>query len=148
MAEPEIAPVLTRGLDGGVRNIPRIVDDLIGSAGLQSCEPGFTPEGVELLGLAVNEVLHAIFGLAGEQRKRDACVELWIQPTMVILTIQYHGPMIPDWLMKNWDRGHEPAVLAPPGDIGWGWLIVREALDSISADFSGRHNVIFLERRL
>ena len=50
--------------------------------------------------------------------------------------------------LMNWDRGQEPSVLAPSSDIGWGWLLVREALDSVSHTWNGSQQILFLERRI
>jgi len=86
---------------------------------------------------------------AGEQTEADAsAVELWADATLVIVCVRFRGAPLPDWLLANWDRAHEPAVLAPGTDSGWGWLLVREALDAVSHAWRGREQLLFLEKRL
>ena len=149
MAHLESAPVLSCRLLGGSRAIPEIVDDLINSDGLSALPGGATPEMLEILALALSEVLHSINEFAGQQTMADeASVELWVEDSLVIICAKFHGKPLPGWLLTNWDRGQEPAILAPSSDIGWGWLLVREALDSVSHEWCGSQQILFLERRL
>ncbi|MGD1926436.1 MAG: ATP-binding protein [Paracoccaceae bacterium] len=145
----EIAPVMACRLEGGNTVIPGIVDEVLSHrhAWVRSGQP--TPEMLELLGLALNEVLHTVVEFAGAQLPdSDSRVELWIEKSLVILTVRFHGRGLPQWLTTNWDRGQEPAVLAPPQDVGWGWLLVREAMDSVNYASSGSGQLLFLEKRL
>ena len=149
MEHTEAAPVLACPLSGGNREIPRIVSNLINSDGLSGLPGGPTPEMLEILALALNEVLHSINEFAGHQTAADdASVELWVEESLVIICAKFHGKPLPDWLLTNWDRGQEPAVLAPTSDVGWGWLLVREALDNVSHVWSGSQQILFLERRI
>ena len=149
MGQTESAPVLSCRLLGGSREIPEIVDDLISSRGLSAVPGGATPEMLEILALALSEVLHSINEFAGQQTLADdASVELWVEESLVIICAKFHGQALPDWLLMNWDRGQEPSVLAPSSDIGWGWLLVREALDSVSHTWNGSQQILFLERRI
>lgn len=145
----ETAPILACRLMGGARAIPAIVEDLLGAHGLSSAPAGATPETLEILGLALNEVLHSINEFAGEQTLADeAAVELWVGETLVIITARFHGKALPDWLVTNWDRGQEPAILAPSTEAGWGWLLVREALDNVCHAWRGSEQILYLERRI
>ena len=150
MAEQtEIAPVLCCKFIGGPSTIPGLVDDLLGIDGLAGLPSLPTPETLEILGLALNEVLHSITEMAGRQTEGDAAsVELWIEETLVILCVRFRGAPLPGWLVQNWDRAQEPAVLAPSVDCGWGWLLVREALDSVSHGWHGSEQLLFLEKRV
>lgn len=145
----ETSPIVACRLIGGARAIPSIVDDLIGFDKLTETSGKSTPETLEILGLAMNEVLHSINEFAGEQTVADdASVELWTGDTLIVFCAKFHGNPLPDWLTKNWDRAQEPAVLAPSTDAGWGWLLVREALDSVSHIWRGSQQVLFLEKRI
>lgn len=145
----EASPILACRLVGGARAIPGIVDDLLGAEGLSRSPAGATPETLEILGLALNEVLHSINEFAGEQSiADDASIELWIGDRLVVICAKFHGNPLPAWLLTNWDRGQEPAVLAPSSDAGWGWLLVREALDNVSLSWRGSQQLLFLDRRV
>ncbi|MEM1160933.1 MAG: hypothetical protein AAGJ28_08365 [Pseudomonadota bacterium] len=144
----QMAPVMIRSFAGGMQRIPRAVDDILGEHGIMAVRQGLTPESIEILGLALCEVLHSLHEMLEGTIPDGASVELWIEPTMIILSVSYQGPPVPNWLLTNWDRTQQPAFLAPPGDIGWGWLLVREAFESVSEEHSGSQNIIFLERRL
>ncbi|MEM9140235.1 MAG: hypothetical protein AAGB15_10445, partial [Pseudomonadota bacterium] len=110
----EIAPVLSCRLIGGPAAIPSIVDDLLSTHGLAGLRSAPTPETLEILGLALNEVLHSITEIAGPQNEGDAAtVELWIESTLVIICVRFRGTALPTWLVTNWDRAQEPATLAP-----------------------------------
>lgn len=149
VAHSEIAPVLLCRFAGGPGDIPSIVDNLLGLDGLASLPAVPTPETLEILGLALNEVLHSITEIAGPQNEGDASsVELWIEETLVILCVRFRGAPLPDWLLQNWDRAQEPAVLAPSIDCGWGWLLVREALDAVNHGWRGSEQLLFLEKRI
>ena len=144
----EIAPVMARPLDGGNVAIPAIVEEILAHRGIWN-DVQATPKLLELLGLALNEVLHTIVEFSGLQdAEKGAQVELWLEPSLVIVSIRFSGRDLPDWLLTNWDRGQEPAVLAPPHDLGWGWLLVREALDSVNYQRSATHQILFLEKRV
>ena len=94
-------------------------------------------------------MLHSIHEFAGEQTEADdSRVELWVESTLLIITVGFRGMALPNWLLTNWDRCREPAVLTPPSECGWGWLLVREALDSVSHSWVGSQQILFLERRI
>lgn len=144
----EIAPVVACRFEGGGAAIPRIVEDLLTRRQAWFQGEGNSPEAVELLGLALNEVLHTIVEFSGVQQPGfQSGVELWVDKALVIMTVHFQGRDLPEWLTINWDRGQEPAVLAPPHDLGWGWLLVREALDSVQHTKSGKCQTLFLEKR-
>lgn len=149
MHHTETAPVMACRFAGGSRSVPAIVSSLLGAEGLSCTLDSPTPEMLEILGLALNEVLHSVTEFAGEQTiADDAKVELWAEETLVIICIKFHGRSLPHWLLQNWDRAQEPAVLAPKSDIGWGWLLVREALDSVNHAWRDSTQLLFLERRI
>lgn len=149
MEHAEIAPVLECRLTGGTKVLPGIVDDLLGVAGSTGDGPFPTPETLEILGLALIEVLHTVTDLAGEQTEEDeAGLELWIERNLIIVCLRFSGKPLPDWLLSNWDRAREPAVLAPSTETGWGWLLVREALDSVTLSYAEGQQILFLEKRL
>ncbi|MEM7743246.1 MAG: ATP-binding protein [Pseudomonadota bacterium] len=125
------------------------MSDLLASHGLRNLFASRSPESVDLLGLALNEILYTVVEVAGEQRERDeSCIELWADTHLVVFCVKFQGAPLPDWLLANWDRAQEPAVLAPPDDSGWGWLLVREALDSVMLVQNGDTQHLFLERRV
>ena len=145
----EIAPVLSCRFVGGPGDIPGLVDHLLGLDGLSGLPNLPTPETLEILGLALNEVLHSIADISGRQTTGDnSSVELWVEQTLVILCVRFRGAPLPEWLLQNWDRAQEPAVLAPSIDCGWGWLLVREALDAVSHGWRGSEQLLFLEKRI
>lgn len=150
MSDPiEIAPVLSCRLIGGAASIPVIVDEVLSSDSLNGLPAQPTPETLEVLSLALMEVLHTVTEIAGKQTEADAAaVELWIEPTLVIICVRFRGGPLPDWLIQNWDRAQEPAVLAPSTECGWGWLLVREALDAVSHGWRGSEQLLFLEKRV
>lgn len=144
----EIEPLLACQFEGGNVAIPGLVEDVLAQRHVWCGQGNTNPEMLELLGLALNEVLHTIVEFSGVQRPEDnACVELWADKNLVILSVRFSGRDLPDWLLTNWDRGQEPALLAPPHDLGWGWLLVREALDSVHITRSGDRQMLFLEKR-
>lgn len=135
-------------MEGGNAALPGIVEDVLSHRDIWSVAGQSTPEMLELLGLALNEVLHTIIEFSGTQQPdKHSGVELWVEQSLVILSIRFSGRALPEWLLRNWDRGQEPAVLAPPHDLGWGWLLVREALDSVSHSHVGDTQILFLEKR-
>lgn len=145
----EIAPVLSCRLVGGPSAISSIVDDVLSPQGLAGIPTGPTPEMLEILGLALNEVLHSITEISGRQTEGDAAsVDLWVEKTLVIICVRFRGAPMPGWLLTNWDRAQEPATLAPSIECGWGWLLVREALDSVSHCWRGSEQLLFLEKRI
>lgn len=142
-------PKLECDLWGGSKSIGVIVETLVGPGGISASGLIRSPETLELLGLALNEVLHSINEFAGEQCEDDASrVEMWVESTLCIFTVSFRGHPLPDWLLTNWDRAQDPAVLAPPTEVGWGWLLVREALDSVTHSWADGQQILFLERRL
>lgn len=142
------APVLRLPFEGA-HSIAPVVEALIGVRGLAGISRPPTPRTLDLVGLAAMEVLHTVLEFSGDQRgAADASVALWSEPALAIAVVRYAGPTLPDWLLTNWDRGAEPAVLDAPRGCGWGWLLVREALDGVSATRSGSRNLLFLEKRL
>lgn len=144
----EIAPVMESRFEGGTAAITDLVEDVLGQRHAWFREEIGNPEAVELLGLALNEVLHTIVEFSGVQQPGcNAGVELWVDKALVILSVRFQGRDLPDWIPINWDRGQEPAVLAPPQDLGWGWLLVREALDSVHHIKSANSQTLFLEKR-
>ncbi len=82
----------------------------------------------------------------GQATSGGVSLELWVEPKLAVLVVCHAGPALPEWLIANWDRGEEPAVLDAPS--GWGWLLVREALDGVSAAASGDRQLLLLEKRL
>ncbi|MEM6662576.1 MAG: hypothetical protein AAF666_10415 [Pseudomonadota bacterium] len=149
MDNSEIAPVFCGRLTGGGSAIPDVVDDLIRSEPLAHGHSGITPEMLEIFGLALNEVLHTISEVAGEQTVADdSSIELWVERTLVIVCVKFRGAPLPNWLLANWDRAQEPAVLAPNTETGWGWLLVREALDAVSHGWRGSEQLLYLEKRI
>ena len=150
MADPiEISPVMRCRLIGGAASIPVIVDDVLSPKSLTGTPAQPTPEMLEVLSLALMEVLHSITEISGKQTEADAAaVELWVEPTLIIICVRFRGTPLPDWLIQNWDRAQEPAVLAPSTECGWGWLLVREALDAVSHAWRGSEQLLFLEKRI
>jgi hypothetical protein len=134
----------------GARGIPSAVEALIGPRGLGAAIRPATPKTLDLVGLAMMEVLHSIVECSGERRGGPAgSVALWTEPELAVIVVRFAGPPLPGWLVANWDRGEEPtSPEAPRGCGGWGWLLVREALDGVSAVRSGNRNLLFLERWL
>lgn len=145
----EIAPAMSSRLVGGPSSIPGIVDDVLGPLAWSCIPAPPTRETVEALGLALMEVLHSIVETAGGQSESDgSSVDLWIEPTLIIICVRFRGLPLPDWLVTNWNRAEEPAVLAPATECGWGWLLVREALDAVSHDWHCGEQLLFLEKRI
>ena len=141
-------PTLSRPLSGGRDAISHIVDDVLGGTVIdQTFAPA--PLSRELLTLAMKEILHTVTDVAGPQTDADASsVELWLDQHLLIITVRFRGARLPDWLLVNWDRGQEPAILAPRTEFGWGWLLVREALDAVSLDWVDSEQILILEKRL
>jgi hypothetical protein len=149
MHHAEMGPVLACSLSGGVKSIAGTVDSVLGDGGLSSLNNSVSPEVQELMGLALNEVLYTVNEFAGEQTDGDgSSIELWVETTLLVVCVKFRGGPLPKWLLSNWDRGQEPQRLAPPSDVGWGWLLVREALDNVSHEWSGSQQLLYLERRL
>ena len=145
-------PALRCPFDGH-RSIQPAVEAVIGPYGLAGAARSLTPKTLNLIGLAMMEVLHSVLEHCGDQPASvGACVELWIEPKLAVIAVAHAGPALPGWLLANWDRGEEPALDETPAGTGWGWLLVREALDSVGAVRSGRRcggrRLLFLEKRL
>ena len=140
------APALRCGFhDAG--GIAPAVEAVLGPRGLGGRARSLTPKTLELIGLATMEVLHSVLDHCVDQRAgRGVSLELWVEPRLAVLVVSHAGPAIPDWLIANWDRGEEPAV--PDAPAGWGWLLVREALDGVSASRRGHRPLLLLEKRL
>ncbi len=141
------SPVMTHRFCGGREAIAKIVDDFL------SKEPqapfGQAPLTRELLALALSEVLYTVTDIAGPQTDADASsIELWISEHLLAITVRFRGAPVPRWLLTNWDRGCDPEILAPRTEYGWGWLLVREAFDAVSLDWSQSEQVLILEKRL
>lgn len=100
------------------------------------------------IGLALGEVLATVLDFCGPQHRLRGAVGLWVEPTLAIVSVRFAGPPLPDWLLTNWDRGEPPAVIALPSAVGWGWLLVREAIEGVAQLRTRRGNVLLLERRL
>jgi hypothetical protein len=133
----------------GAGSIAPAVEALIGRRGLAGIASPPTPRMLDLVGLAAMEVLHTVVELAGDQRgAAGASVALWTEPALAVIVVRFAGPPLPEWLLANWDRGEEPAVVETPCGCGWGWLLVREALDAVSATRAGSRNLLYLEKRL
>jgi hypothetical protein len=141
------APLLDMPFEGA-QGIPPAVEALIGPRGLAGAIRQATPRTLDLVGLAVMEVLHTIVEHLGERRGLSGSVALWTEPRLAIIAVSWAGPALPDWMLANWDRGEEPASLEAPLGSGWGWLLVREAVDGVSAMRSGSRNILYLERWL
>ena len=149
MQHTEIAPVFFCRLTSGGMAIPEVVDDLINADVFSSRHLSVTPEVLEVFGLALNEILHTISEIAGEQTEADeASIELWVEKTLMIVCVKFRGAPLPNWLLANWNRAQEPAVLAPNTETGWGWLLVREALDAVNHGWRGSEQLLFLEKRI
>ena len=142
-----LEPHLTRVFTGGRDGISRIVDAVLSDGHGESLFPA--PVTQELLALALSEVLYTITDIAGAQSEADASsVELWLERHLLIISVRFRGAPLPDWLLANWDRACEPAILAPRTDYGWGWLLVREAFEAVSRDWCGSEQILILEKRL
>ena len=133
----------------GTRSIAPAVEALIGPRGLGGIGRAPTPRTLELVGLAVMEVLHSIVELSGKGRGlANASVVLWAEPALAIIVVRFAGPALPERLLTNWDRGEEPMLPEAAEGEGWGWLLVREALDAVGAARASGRNLLFLEKRL
>ena len=98
------------------------------------------------MSLAVLEVLHSIVELSGKGRGlANASVVLWAEPALAIIVVRFAGPALPERLLTNWDRGEEPMLPEAAEGEGWGWLLVREALDAVGAARANGRNLLFLE---
>lgn len=142
-----LSPVLDTSF-ADARDIARVVRTVTGPRGLAGLTPPLSARALELAGAALAEVLGAVTDLAGPQDVADAAVELWVEAGMAVTAIRFRGPPMPDWLVRNWDPGGPPAVLASQAACGWGWLVVREAVDSVCQMRSRRGNLLFIEKRL
>lgn len=142
------APLLQLPFEGA-QGIPPAVEALIGPRGLARAIRQATPRTLDLVGLAVMEVLHTIVELTGERRGvPSGSIALWTEPRLAVIAVSWAGPPLPDRLLASWDRGEEPASAEAPLGGGWGWLLVREAVDGVGAMRSGNRNMLFLERWL
>jgi hypothetical protein len=141
------APLLRCPFDGS-RSIAPAVEAVIGPRGLGGIARRLTPRTLDLIGVATLEVLHTVIEHCGDQRACGASVELWIEPRLAVIVVGYAGAALPGWQIANWDRGEEPTLHDTPPGCGWGWLLVREALDGVSAGRCGGRRLLFLEKRL
>lgn len=149
MEHAELGPTLACPFLSAPEAISGVITEIIGARDLSRVAALASPEARDLLGLALNEVLHTVNEFSGEQTPGDASfVELWTESRLAIVVVKFRGRALPDWILTNWDRAREPAVLAPPCDAGWGWLLVREAFDAVSHSWAGSQQLIFLERRV
>lgn len=142
-----ISPVLGAAF-GDAREVHAVVEAITGPRGLSGLGQPPAPKALELIRLALAEVLNSVLDISGTQAPGEGAVELWVEPTLVVIAVRFGGPALPDWMVANWDRGEPPAMLAPPGDSGWRWLLVREAMDSVSQAAARQGNRLFLEKRL
>ena len=140
-------PVLSCPLAGGRGAIGHIVDDMLGGgAGHRSAPVSLTRE---LLGLALNEVLHTVIDIAGPQTEADAsAIELWLQADFLVIAVRFRGTPLPRWLLANWDRTAEPELVSPPAEAGSGRVLVRDVFDSVALDWAGSEQLLFLEKRV
>ena len=107
-----------------------------------------SPELTETLRLALLEILHSVFTHSepvGAEEEGEIC--LWLEPSLLICSIRFAGTPLPGWLLANWDRAREPGRLAGQEDGGWGWLLVRDAIDTVSYERTGTQQLLFLEKR-
>ncbi len=142
------APLLEVPFDGA-HSIPDAVEALIGPRGLAGAIRQATPRTLDLVGLAVMEVLHTIVEHAAHRRGGSSgTAALWTEPRLAMIAVSFAGPPLPAALLSSWDRGQEPEGQGTSGDCGWGWLLVREALDGVSAVRTANRNLLFLERWL
>lgn len=145
----ETTPYLKMPLGPGSGAIADAVADLIGPAGLADAYRGLTPESVEMFGLALIEILHSVDEYCGAGALADGAIaELWTGQHLAVLVLRFRGRPLPEWLVANWDRMQEPERLAPSGEAGWGWLLVREALDSVDHRMCADAQMLLLERRI
>ena len=140
------ARVLSRRLAGGRDAIARIVEDVLGGEEDGVSSPASLSR--EPLSLALSEVLYSVTDIAGPQTEADAsAIELWLQKDFLVIAVRFRGTPLPRWLLTNWDRGAEPAILAPRSEVGWGWLLVRDVFDSVWLDWAGSEQILLLEKR-
>ena len=145
----DMSPRASCGLAVGSRDPVAAVDLLLDRRLMGTGHDRLTPEMTETLRLALSEILAGIFQHAGPgAATADAQLNLWLQPDLLICTVRFYGHSLPNWLLANWDRAREPGQLAPSEDCGWGWLLVREAIDCVSYDRIGGAQLLFLEKRL
>jgi hypothetical protein len=130
------------------RDIARVIRTVTGPQGLEGLARPLPRVALDLIRAALAEVLTSIVELSGRQRAGEAAVELWAEPGLLILAVRFGGSPLPEWLVANWSRDETPAALAPPGACGWRWLIVREAVESVTQARGRGGNLLFLEKRL
>lgn len=147
--DPDLIPSIGCRFLGQTSDVTHIVDDIFGRIPPElSVILGLSTD-ADLLRIGLGEVLRTVLLQAGPQTlDDDAMVDLWIEPTLVIIGVTYRGPVMPPWLIQNWDRGREPAVFSPSESFGTGWLLVRQAFDSVHDTQCGAHRVLLLEKRL
>lgn len=139
-----VAP-LTHARLADARDIPAAVQAIAGPRGLGRAAPPGAAGTLGLVGAALAEALQSVVELNGAQDPDRAGVELWVEPTLMIVVVRFAGPPLPEWLVANWDRGEAPRR---PRTGGWGWLTVREAMHGASQQRGRGHNLLFLEIRL
>lgn len=145
----EIAPLTASRLMGGAAGVPDVVDYVLCPDLFARRLPSVPMDIVEAGRVALKEVLRTVLDISGPQAADDeSIVEVWVEPGLLIMCVNFRGDPLPEWLLANWDRGREPAILAPVSHTGWSWLLVREALDSVLYEKSGDRQFLFLERRL
>ncbi len=145
----EISPLSICRLSGSDTHLSSLVSDVLDEAKLRRHAPTLGPDVVESLRLALIEVLHTVIETTGKPSDSDnAAVELWLEERLLIICVKFLGSPLPHWLTMNWDRAQEPERLAPSGDAGWGWLLVREAVDTVSYMRRGPQQHLYLERRI
>lgn len=133
---------------GGRSHIVPAVETVTGQHGLGGLARGPRGQALDMIGAALTEVLRCIDGLCAPEDTGATLVELWVESSLVIVAVRFPGRPMPEWLMRNWDRGSVPVRLAPGGAAGNGWLIVREGFDSALQQRTREGNLLLLERRL
>lgn len=141
---PAVAPLLDASF-ADARDIPGVVRAIAGPRGLGGAAGPAAANALDLIGADLAEALQSIVEQSGPQDPDRAAVELCVEPTLMVLVVRFAGPPLPDWLISNRNRGDVPAVLAAPGASGWGWLTVREVMESASQQRARRGNLLFLE---
>lgn len=105
-------------------------------------------EMTETVRLALTEILHSVLDHAGPgAADASAKITLWLDSTLLICSIRFAGAPLPGWLLANWDRSREPRHLSAPSGSGWGWLLVRDAIDCVSYERLHDCQLLFLEKR-
>lgn len=144
----DLFPALGCRIIGRAEDVPGVVEDVFSRLPPDFLAVIERTSNADVLRLGFAEVLRSILIYAGPQSGADdAMVEVWIEPTLMIIGVRHSGRVVPAWLVQNWDRGREPARFATNEPIGAGWLMVRQAFDSVSVGQNGAQPVVLLERR-